>query len=186
MEIQKTWIAKAISRKKNGTRGINLPDFRLYYKATVLKTVCTGTKTEIRPMEQDRKPKDNLCTYGHLIIDKGGKNIQWGKDSLFNRSCWENWTVEFSCSVVSHSLQPHEPQHPRPPCQLRVYPNSCPLRQWCHPTISSSVIHFSTFLQSISSSGSFQMSQLFASSGQSIEFQLQHQSFQWTPRTDFL
>ena len=79
---------KAFLGEKSGAGGIRLLDFRLYYKATVLKTVCTGTKTEIRPMEQDRKPKDNLCTYGHLIIDKGGKNIQWRKDSLFSKWFW--------------------------------------------------------------------------------------------------
>ena len=80
-------------------------------------------------------------------------------------------SVQISCSVVSNSLQPHEPQHARPPCPSptpRVYPNSCPLSQWCHPTISSSVIPFSSHLQSFPASGSFQMSQLFTSGGQSI------------------
>ena len=79
--------------------------------------------------------------------------------------------VCFSRSVVSNSLQPHEPQHARPPCPsptLEVYPNSCPLSQWCHPTISSSVVPFSSLLQSFPASGPFQMSQLFASGGQSI------------------
>ena len=83
---------------------------------------------------------------------------------------WEMWTsVQFS-SVVSDSLQPHEPQHARPPCPLptpRVHPNPCPLNQWCHPTISSSVIPFSSCLQSFLASGSFQMSQLFKSGVQS-------------------
>ena len=79
--------------------------------------------------------------------------------------------IQFSCSVVSDSLQPHEPQHARPPCPsptTRVYPNSCPLSQGCHPTISSSVSPFSSCPQSFPASGSFQMSELFASSGQSI------------------
>ena len=90
---------------------------------------------------------------------------------------------------MSDSLQPHEPQHARPPCPsstLRVYPNSCPLSQRCHLTISSSVIPFSFCLRSFLTLGSFPVSQLFASGGQILEFQLQHQSFQWTPRTDFL
>ena len=72
---------------------------------------------------------------------------------------------------MSDSLQPHEPQHLRCPCPSptpRVYPNSCPSSRWCHPTISSSVIPFSSCLQSCPASGSFQMSQLFASGGQSI------------------
>ena len=80
-------------------------------------------------------------------------------------------SVQFSCSVVSDSLQPHESQHARPSCpspSSGVHSNTCPLSWWCHPTISSSVIPFSLCLQSFPASGSFQMSQLFASGGQSI------------------
>ena len=80
-------------------------------------------------------------------------------------------SVQFSCSVMSDSLQPHEPQHTRPPCPSPThgdYTNSCPLSWWCHPTILSSVIPFSSCLQSLPASRSFQMSQLFASGGQSI------------------
>ena len=79
--------------------------------------------------------------------------------------------AEFSRSVLSDSLRPHEPQHARPPCPSptpRVYPNSCPLSWWCHPTISFSVVPFSSCPQSLPASGSFQMSQLFASGGQRI------------------
>ena len=80
-------------------------------------------------------------------------------------------SVQFSHSVVSDSLRPHEPQHTRPPCPSptpQVHPNPCPLSQWCHLTISSSVVHFSSCLQSFPASGSFSMSQLFAWGGQSI------------------
>ena len=80
-------------------------------------------------------------------------------------------TVQFSLSVVSDSLWPHGLQHTRPPCSSptpRAYPNSCPLSRWCHPTISSSVVPFSSCLQSFPESGSFPMSQLFAPGGQSI------------------
>ena len=80
-------------------------------------------------------------------------------------------SVQFSSSVMSDSLRPHEPEHTRLPCPSptpRVHPNSCPLSRWCHPTISSSVVHFSSCPQSFPASGSFQMSQLFASGGQSI------------------
>ena len=80
-------------------------------------------------------------------------------------------SVQFNCSVVSDSLWPHGLQHARPPCPLltpRVYPNSCPLSQWCHPAISSSDIPFSFCPQSFSASGSFEMSQLFTSGGQNI------------------
>ena len=79
--------------------------------------------------------------------------------------------VWFSCSVVSDSLQPRELQHPGPPCPSPapgVYPNSCLLSRWCHPTISSSVIPFSSCSQSFPASGSFPVSQLFTSDGQSI------------------
>ena len=77
---------------------------------------------------------------------------------------------QFSSSVLSDSLPPHGLQHARPPCPSthRACSNSCPLSRWCHPTISSSVIPFSSRLQSFPASGSFQMSQLFASGGQSI------------------
>ena len=79
-------------------------------------------------------------------------------------------SVQFSRSVVSHSLWPHESQHARPPFPSPtpgVHPNSCPSSRWCHPAISSSVVPFSC-LQSFPASGSFQMSQLFAWGGQSI------------------
>ena len=79
--------------------------------------------------------------------------------------------VQFNCSVVSNSLQPHALQHIRPPCPSPtpwVYPNSCPLIQWYHPTISSSVVPYSSRLQSFPASGSFPVHQFFASGGQSI------------------
>ena len=80
-------------------------------------------------------------------------------------------SVQFSCSVVSDSLRPHEPQHARPPCPSPtpgVHPNSCPLSRWCHPTISASVIPFSSCPQSFPASGSFLVSQFFASGCLSI------------------
>ena len=86
---------------------------------------------------------------------------------------WEDThsSVQFSHSVMSDSLQPHEPQNARPPCPSptpEVHQNPCPLSQWCHPTISSSVIPFSSCLQSLPASGSFPISRLFTSGGQSI------------------
>ena len=80
-------------------------------------------------------------------------------------------SVQFSHSVVSHSLRPHGLQHTRPRCPSPtpgVYPNSCPLSQWCHPAISFSVVPFSSSLQSFPASGSFLMSQFFTSGGQNI------------------
>ena len=80
-------------------------------------------------------------------------------------------SVQFSRSEVSDSLRPHEPQHARPPCPSptpRVYPNLCPSNWWCHPTMSSSAVPFSSCLHSFRTLGSFPMSQFFASGGQSI------------------
>ena len=79
-------------------------------------------------------------------------------------------SVQFSCSVVSDSLRPHEYQHARPTCPSPtpgIHSNSCPLCRWCHPAISSSVVPFSSCPQSLPASGSFPMSQLFISGGQS-------------------
>ena len=80
-------------------------------------------------------------------------------------------SAQYSCSVVSNSLRPHELQHARPPCPSPtpgVHSDSCPSSRWCHPAISSSVVPFSSCPQSLPASGSFPMSQLFASGGQSI------------------
>ena len=82
-----------------------------------------------------------------------------------------NYFIQFSRSVTSDSLRSPKPQQASPPCPsptARIYPNPCPLSQWCHPTISSSLIPFSSCPLSFPASGSFRMSQLFASGGQSI------------------
>ena len=99
-------------------------------------------------------------------------------------------SVQFSHSVVSDSLWPHGLKHVRPPCPSPtpgVYQNSCPLSWWCHPTISSSVVPFSSCPQSFPASGSFfQWVNSSHEVAKVLEFQLQHQSIQWTPRTDLL
>ena len=100
-----------------------------------------------------------------------------------------NYSVQFSHSVMSNSLWPHEPQHARPPCPSptpRVYKNSCPSSWWCHPAISSSVVPFSSCPQFFLASGSFPMSQLFTWGGQSIGVSASTSIHTMKPRTDLL
>ena len=115
----------------------------------------------------------NLVTWTHLTARKAGKCSLYGDIPILSyKSPMELGKDQFS-SVQLFSrvwLWSHGLQHARPPCPSptpRVYPNSCPLSRWCHPTISSSVVPFSC-LQSFPASGFFPMSQFFASSGQSI------------------
>ena len=106
METQKTTLAKAILKKKKRESWSNqAPDFILYYKATVTTTVWYWHKKQKRrSMIWDKNPKINLRTCGHLAYDKGGKNIQWIKDSLFDKWYRENWTATSKRMKLKHSL----------------------------------------------------------------------------------
>ena len=132
----------------------------MYWSEKTVKIHCSFKKYHYRT---------DVQLYSHLCYTSFNYICLWRV-----RTFWQDISVssvQFSRSVVSNSLQPHESQHARPPCPSPtpgVYSNSCPLSRWCHPAISSSVVvPFSSCPQSLPASGSFPMNKLFAWGGQS-------------------
>ena len=160
-------------------------------------THCTHGQLKIRVRKKKKRKselEDKVWLLAHCSFSHQSHPSSWDLLLSFQEEfeslrgkmlagwlCLLRSSVQFSRSVVSDSLQPYEPQHTRPPCPSPtpgVYPNSCPLSRWCHPTISSSVVPFSSCPQSFPAPGSFPVSPLFASSSAPYKVQCPHLIYQ--------
>ena len=136
-------------------------------------TLCEPMNWSTPGLPVDHQLPESTQTHVRCVSDtiKQSHPLSSPSPPALNLSQHQFSSVQFSRSVMSNSLRPHESKHTRPPCPSptpRVYSSSCPLSQWCYPAISSSVVPFSSCPQSLPASESFPMSQLFTWGGQSI------------------
>ena len=187
--ILSTWSVSVSNNKITQTSGLN----SFFFFLIVLEVGESKIKVSANlALDEDSPPglKMTICILteqsgrklrcllsGHWSDHRGSTLVTSSKPNYLPKaihlipSYWGFSSVQFSRSVMSDSMRPHGLQHARPPCPPPtpgVYSNSCPLSQWCHSTLSSSVVPFSSHLQSFPASGSFQMSQFFTSGGRSI------------------